>query len=62
MSTDNISGILLKFCVNIISTLLTAIINQSLTQGIFPDKLKIAKVIPIYKKEDEQDLNDYRPI
>ena len=59
---DNISGILLKFCVNTVSAPLTAIINQSLAQGIFPDTLKIAKVIPIYKKDDEQDLNNYRPI
>ncbi len=26
------------------------IINQSLTTGIFPNKLKIAKVIPLLKK------------
>ena len=29
---------------------ITLIINQSLMSGIFPDKLKIAKVTPIYKK------------
>ena len=41
---------------------LTAIINQSILNGIFPDKLKLAKVIPIYKKGDVNDLNNYRPI
>ena len=30
--------------------------------GIFPEKLKIAKVIPIYKKRDGKQLNDYRLI
>ena len=59
---DNISGILLKFCANAITKPLTAIINQSLLNGIFPDKLKIGKVIPIYKKGDVHDLNNYRPI
>ena len=59
---NNISSILLKFCVTTLALPLTAIINQSLRNGIFPSKLKLAKVIPIFKKEDEQDLNNYRPI
>ena len=41
---------------------LTLITNQVLCTGIFPDKLKIAKVIPIFKKGDDTDLNNYRPI
>ncbi len=32
---------------------ITLIINQILNTGIFPDKLKFAKIIPIYKKDDE---------
>ena len=27
---------------------------MSISQGTFPDELKIAKVLPIYKNEDEQ--------
>ena len=30
--------------------------------GIFPDKLKIAKFIPIHKKDDETIFSNYRPI
>ncbi len=30
---------------------ITTIINQMLTSVIFPEKLKIAKVIPLYKKK-----------
>ena len=60
--TDNISCVLLKWCGDVISKPLTTIINQSLNNGIFPDKLKIAKVIPIYKKDDKQDFNNYRLI
>ena len=60
--TDHVSSILLKFCSDIISKPISAIINQSLKNGIFPDKLKIAKIIPIFKKDDEGDSNNYRPI
>ncbi len=38
------------------------IINQMLNTGIFPDKLKIAKVIPIHKNEDEILFTNYRAI
>ena len=41
---------------------ITHIINQSLHSGIFPDNLKLAKVIPIDKKGDNTSLNNYRPI
>ena len=38
------------------------IINLSLLKGIFPDKLKIAKIIPIFKAEDPNFFVNYRPI
>ena len=41
---------------------ITIIINQCLRTGIFPDKLKIAKVIPLFKKGDDTKFNNYRPI
>ena len=41
---------------------LSIIINQSLCTGIFPDKLKIARLIPLYKKDDDRSFGNYRPI
>ena len=42
---------------------LKEIINLSFATGIYPDKLKIAKVIPIFKnKGDQLILSNYRPI
>ena len=59
---DNISTKLLKEIENVISRPLSIIINQSICTGIFPDKLKIAKVIPLYKKDDDRSFGNYRPI
>ena len=33
-----------------------------ITSGIFPDDLKIAKIIPLYKKGDINSITNYRPI
>ena len=33
----------------------------SLSQGIFPEQLKIANVIPLYKSDDSMLFNNYRP-
>ena len=41
---------------------ITLIINQSLNTGIFPDKLKIAKITPIHKQNDKTRIDNYRPI
>lgn len=41
---------------------LTLIINQIITTCIFPNKLKLARVIPIYKKGDSCNIANYRPI
>ena len=46
----------------LISAPLVDIINLSLLKGIFQDKLKIAKVIPVYKAEDPSLFVNYRPI
>ena len=44
---DGISSALRKIIMNEITPSLTLSINQCLTTGIFPDKLKIGKIIPV---------------
>ena len=41
---------------------LQCIINKSLREGIFPALLKSARVCPIFKKGDQQNCGNYRPI
>ena len=36
--------------------------NKCLQEGHFPDELKTGRISPIYKKEDEQLLENYRPV
>ena len=61
---DGMSTTFLKRICEPISRPLSFIVNQSLFSGIFPDRLKIAKVIPLYKNNDEseQHFQNYRPI
>ena len=41
---------------------LTYLINKTISQGHFPEELKLARVIPIYKGENDQLIQNYRPI
>jgi hypothetical protein len=59
---DNISSYLICQIINAIAMPLSLIFNKSITTGKFPDKLKIAKVIPVYKNGDNNSPNNYRPI
>ena len=38
---------------------LTYLINSSINKGIFPNELKIAKVIPIFKSGDKTSIENY---
>ena len=53
---------ILKYIVNIISKPVCDLVNMSMSNGTFPDTLKIAEVIPIFKKGDKLSCNNYRPI
>ena len=59
---DEISTKLLKYIQDPLIPVLCITINQSLLNGIFPDKLKLAKVKPLYKKGDSSSFQNYRPI
>ena len=53
---------ILKSCKHFISNSLVKILNLSFETGIFPDLCKLAKVVPIFKKEDPLLCKNYRPI
>ena len=53
---------LLRIIGSSISPILALLVNQSFQSGIFPDKLKIAKVISLFKKGNPELPSNYRPI
>lgn len=59
---DNIPVIFVKTHFNIFSLLLADIFNEMIETGVFPQCLKVAKVIPVYKSGDTKDPSNYRPI
>lgn len=63
--TQDIYGldtIIIKKVASAILSPLCNIINACFCQGIFPDRMKTARVVPVHKKGDEKVMNNYRPI
>ena len=59
---DEIDISVVKRVSHILCYPLCKIFNSSLSKGIFPEKLKIAKVVPVFKNGSTDTLNNYRPI
>ncbi|KAK9877311.1 hypothetical protein WA026_017703 [Henosepilachna vigintioctopunctata] len=62
VGSDEIPVNILKNCASLIVTPLTHIMNQILTTGKYPQKLKEALVMPVYKKGDKANIQNYRPV
>ena len=57
---DNIPTKLIKLCSSMLAPILAHITNQSLMDGIFPESLKIASVVPIFKNGNIGSVSNYR--
>ena len=62
MGMDKVPVKLLKLALPFISNPLTYVFNLCIRQNIFPNSLKIARVIPLPKSKDLSDVNNFRPI
>ena len=64
MSTDfnGISMLLIKNVVHEIVKPFTYICNKSLNEAVFPDAMKIAKILPIFKAGNKEEFTNYRPV
>ena len=59
---DDISNFLIKKTSDVIVPHLEVLYNACLKQGLFPSVYKVAKVIPLFKGGDRDNVNCYRPI
>ena len=53
---------LIKLTKDFITNNLSVLFNLPFSSGIFPDKLKIANILPDFKKGSQLDCSNYRPI
>ena len=59
---EEIPMLVIKQCTGYILKPLGRIFNVSFQSGIFPDQMKRAKIKPLFKKGDKQNMQNYRPI
>ena len=59
---DGIPVCIIKLLNNMISPILSYIFNQCIISSKYPESLKVAKVIPLFKSGDRQNPGNYRPI
>ncbi len=59
---DQVPVSVLKSVVDIISPILSCLINHSINSCSFPDALKSAKITPVFKSGDKTKIINYRPI
>ena len=62
MDHSGINFALVKECISVIAIPISHIANISFEMGIFPDQMKIAKVIPIFKSGLKDSFTNYRPV
>ncbi|RVE41742.1 hypothetical protein evm_013606 [Chilo suppressalis] len=57
-----ISTYIIKPIITVIAPQLAIIFNKCIDEGVFPDLMKCAKVIPLFKAGDKSDPSNFRPI
>ena len=57
-----ISAKFLKIAGHVLTEILSSIFNRYIQEGIFPDALKLGKIIPLYKGDSKFETSNYRPI
>jgi hypothetical protein len=60
--TDNLPGVFFKKTSSVIDLPLTSIYNKCLSDGIFPNIWKSARIVPVHKDGSKADVTNYRPI
>ena len=59
---DNIPAKLLRLAQNELTYPITNLVNNSISMSTFPDQLKCAELSPLYKKKDNLNKKNFRPV
>ena len=59
---DNIPARFLRDGSTILKAPITHIVNMSIISNSVPNQVKLAKVKPLFKKNNNTDVNNYRPV
>ena len=59
---EDVSFNIIKKCFGMLCEPLIYLFQLSLENGVFPDDLRIAKVTPIYKTDNDSDISNDKPI
>ena len=59
---DMLSPRLVKESASVIAKPITNILNTSVAQGCYPNAWKMGQVTPLFKKDDESNKANYRPV
>ena len=59
---DNLSMNVVKHIISAVIVPFTHICNLSFLNGVVPDSMKIAKIIPLFKSGDKTKFTNYRPV
>ena len=62
MGFDNIPPKIIKWAPHLFAPILLVLYNKCLHLGYYPNNMKIARVVPIHKEDDINDISNYRPI
>jgi len=61
-SMQDVPIFIYKHCAHLLAPIIAEIFNMSIKCGVFPDCLKLARVVPIFKAGDPKLVGNYRPI
>ena len=59
---DEIPPKIIKWAQNLFAPILLVIFNKCIDLGYYPNSMKIGKGAPVYKKDEQNDKSNYRPI
>ena len=61
-SINTVPNFIIKKITHIIAPIIAKLTNKSVSRGVFPDALKVARVVPLLKAGKREDMSNYRPI